>query len=69
MATDDLKRTLDDALTTLQSMHHATVAALQKANEAEANEYVKFFEAQLELIAQASKQIESAANTKNIPFV
>ncbi|HEY6484702.1 MAG TPA: hypothetical protein VIY54_14345 [Steroidobacteraceae bacterium] len=69
METDDLKRTLDDAMNKLQTMHHAAVAQLQKANEAEEKEYVKFLEAQIELIAQASKGVESAMNTKSVPFI
>jgi hypothetical protein len=65
----DLKRTLDQASETLQSMHHATVAELQKANEAEANDYVQFLEAQIESIAKVSKSIETANKAKDLPFV
>jgi hypothetical protein len=65
----DLKRTLDDASAALQSMHHATVAELQKANEAEAKDYVQFLEAQIESIAQVTKSIETANKGKDLPFV
>jgi hypothetical protein len=65
----DLKQTLDKASEGLQSMHHATVAELQKANEAGAQDYVHFLEAQLESIAQVSKCIETANQGKDLPFV
>lgn len=65
----DLKRTLDEASEGLQNMHHATVAELQKANEAEAQDYVQFLEAQIESIAQVSRCIEAAHKGKDLPFV
>jgi hypothetical protein len=65
----DLKRALDGAIATLGEMHHATVSELQKANEAEANEYVRFLESQIESIATVSKCIETAMKGKKLPFV
>jgi hypothetical protein len=65
----DLKQTLDQASERLQSMHHAVVAELQKANEAEAQDYVHFLEAQLESIAHVSKCIKTANKGKDLPFV
>jgi hypothetical protein len=67
--TDDLKRALDYAIENLKTMHHATVAELQKANEADEQQYVTFLESQLELIANASKAVQSAMNTKSVPFI
>jgi hypothetical protein len=69
MATVDLKRTLDDALAALTEMHHAMVAELQKANEADAAEYVGFLEAQIESIARVAKSIETAMKGKDLPFI
>jgi hypothetical protein len=65
----DMKQTLDEASKGLQTMHHAAVAELQKANEAEAQDYVQFLEAQIESIAQVSKCIEAAHQGKDLPFV
>jgi hypothetical protein len=65
----DLKRTLDEASEALQNMHHATVAELQKANEAEAQDYVQYLEAQIESIAQVSRCVEMASKGKDLPFV
>lgn len=65
----DLKRTLDSAIEKLGEMHHATVGELQKANEAEAQDYVAFLEAQIESIAQITKCVESAMKGKALPFV
>jgi hypothetical protein len=69
MGTVDLKRALDDASAALTEMHHATVAELQKANEAEAQDYVKFLESQIQFIAKISKSIEAAMEGKESPFV
>jgi hypothetical protein len=69
MAELDLKRVLDGAIATLGEMHHATVSELQKANEAEAKEYVRFLESQVESIAKVSKCIEMAMKGKTLPFV
>jgi predicted translin family RNA/ssDNA-binding protein len=69
MAEFDLKRTLDGAIEKLGEMHHATVTELQKANEAEAEDYVAFLEAQVESIAQITKSVESAMKGKELPFV
>lgn len=69
MAEVDLKRALDGAVATLGEMHHATVSELQKANEAEAEEYVRFLESQVESIANVSKCIETAMKGKSLPFV
>jgi hypothetical protein len=69
MADIDLKRTLDDALAGLGEMHHAMVAQLQKANEDDAQDYVKFLESQLESIAHVSKCVETASQAKPLPFV
>jgi hypothetical protein len=65
----DLKRTLDSAIEKLGEMHHATVGELQKANEAEAQDYVEFLEAQVESIAQITTFVESAMKGKELPFV
>jgi hypothetical protein len=65
----DVKRTLDDATARLKKMHHATVAQLQKANEAEAKEYAQFLEAQIESIAQVTKCVATIGKGKDIPFV
>jgi hypothetical protein len=69
MAEIDLKRTLDDASAGLAEMHHAAVAQLQKANEAEAQDYVDFLEAQIEAIAHVTQCIETAKTGKALPFV
>lgn len=69
MAEVDLKRALDGAVATLGEMHHATVGELEKANEAEAEEYVRFLESQVESIANVSKCIETAMKGKSLPFV
>jgi hypothetical protein len=69
MGTVDLKRALDDASAALTEMHHATVAELQKANEAQAKDYVKFLESQIEFIAKISKSVEAAKEGKQSPFV
>jgi hypothetical protein len=69
MAEVDLKRVLDDASATLAQMHHASVGELQKAKEAEAEEYVSFLDAQIESIAKVSKCIEAAMTGKTLPFV
>jgi hypothetical protein len=69
MAEIDLKRTLDSAAAELAEMHHAAVAQLQKANEAEAHDYVAFLEVQMESIAKVQKCIETAMTGKPIPFV
>jgi hypothetical protein len=69
MAEVDLKRALDGAMATLDEMHHATVSELQKANEAEAEEYVRFLESQIESIANVSKCIKTAMTGKSLPFV
>jgi hypothetical protein len=69
MADVDLKRVLDDAIADLGEMHHATVSELEKANEAEAEEYVRFLESQVESIAKVSKCIETAMKGKSLPFV
>jgi len=69
MVTIDIKRTLDDALASLSEMHHATVAELQKANEAEAQDYVEFLESQIRSIADISKCVEIAMEAKGTPFV
>jgi predicted ribosome quality control (RQC) complex YloA/Tae2 family protein len=50
-------------------MHHAAVAELQKANEAEARDYVEFLEKQLEAIAHVTESIETAMKGKALPFV
>ena len=68
MATDDVKRTLDEALAGLREMHHSTTAELQKATEAEAQEYVKFLEAQIQSIAKISTCVEKATQGKTLPF-
>jgi hypothetical protein len=65
----DLKRALDGAMAILGEMHHASVAELQKAKEAETEEYVSFLESQVECIAKASKCIETAMKGKALPFV
>jgi len=65
----DLKRTIDDALAGLTELHHATVAQLQKANEADAQEYVQFLESQIQSIAKISKCVEIAKEAKPAPFV
>lgn len=69
MAEVDLKRALDAAMAALGKMHDATVKELQKANEAEAEEYVRFLESQVESIAGVSKSIETAMQGKSLPFV
>jgi hypothetical protein len=69
MGTVELKRALDDASAALSEMHHAAVAELHKANEAEAKDYVKFLESQIKSIAQVSKSIEAAMQGKESPFV
>jgi hypothetical protein len=69
MGTVDLKRALDDASATLKEMHHATVAELQKANEAQAQDYVKYLDSQIEFIAKISKSIEAAMEGKESPIV
>ncbi len=68
MGTDDVKRTLDEALAGLSDMHHSTTSELQKATEAEAQEYAKFLEAQIESIAKISKSVEKAMEGKTVPF-
>jgi hypothetical protein len=69
MAEVDLKRALDDASATLDKLHHASVAELQKAEEAGAEEYVRFLHLQIEYIAKVSKCIETAMKGKSLPFV
>jgi hypothetical protein len=69
MAEVDLKRALDGAIATLGEMHHASVAELQKAEEAGAKEYVRFLQSQVEYIAKVSKCIETAMKGKSLPFV
>jgi hypothetical protein len=69
MGTIELKRALDDASAALAEMHHAAVAELQKANEAEAKDYVKYLESQIKSIAQVAKYIEAAMQGKESPFV
>jgi hypothetical protein len=69
MAEVDLKRALDDASATLGKLHHASVAELQKAEEAGAEEYVRFLQSQIEYIAKVSKCIETAMKGKSLPFV
>ena len=65
----DVKRTLDDAGDELKKMHHATVAELQKANEAESKDYVQFLEAQIESIAHVTKALTTVNKGKAAPFV
>jgi hypothetical protein len=69
MGTVELKRALDAASAALAEMHHAAVAELQKANEAEAKDYVKFLESQIKSIAQVIKYIETAMQGKESPIV
>ena len=68
MAEVDVKRALDEAIATLHEMHHATVGELQKANEAESQEYVSFLEAQVKSIASVSQSIDTAMKGKSLPI-
>ena len=69
MAEVDLKRALDDATAILEQMHHATVSELEKANEAEAEEYVHFLEYQIESISKILKSIQTAMQGKALPLI
>jgi hypothetical protein len=69
MPDTDLKRTLDEALSGLGEMHHALVAELQKANEDDAQDYVKFLDAQIKSVAHVSQCVEKAGEAKSPAFV
>jgi hypothetical protein len=65
----DLQRILDDAIAELGEMNRAVVAELQKANEDDAQDYVKFLDGQMKSIARVTQCVENASHAKTPPFV